>query len=129
MNVLGICWMGVETERFNDMRQFLAALLGVEPAMREQGFAVWTLPSGDLVELFPQGQKPAFGTGPVVGFLVDDLDAARRVLEEAGAEIVGGWGPNERGYEAVHFRAPDGNVYEVVRDPAREAPVRAHRSA
>ena len=31
------------------------------------------------------------------------------------------YGPNEDGYETVHFRAPDGNVYEIVRDPKREA--------
>ena len=40
--------------------------------------------------------------------------------EELGAEIVGGYGPNEDGYASVHFRAPDGNVYELTYDPDHE---------
>ena len=121
MNVRAIVWMGVQTERFEEMQAFMRALLGAPPPVAEPGFALWALPSGDLVELFAEGRKPAFGTGPVVGFLVDDLEASRRELEAAGATMVGGYGPNEDGYEAVQFRAPDGNVYEIVRDPAREA--------
>ncbi len=128
MNVRAICWMGVQTERFDEMRTFLRTLLGSERAVSEPGFAVWDLPSGDLVELFAEGQKPTFGSGPVVGFLVDDLDASRRELEAAGGEVVSTWGPNDDGYEAVHFRAPDGNVYEIVRDPVREARPRARSS-
>ena len=128
MNVKAIVWTGVQTDRFEEMRAFLGALFGVPPPITDDGFALWDLPSGDLVELFAPGSKPAFGSGPVVGFLVEDLAAARREVEAAGAEIVGGYGPNEDGYEAVHFRAPDGNVYELVYDPARETRARAHRS-
>jgi YD repeat-containing protein len=51
---------------------------------------------------------------------VDDLTEARARLEELGAEIVGGYGPNEDGYASVHFRAPDGNVYELTYDPDHE---------
>ena len=102
------------------MPAFMSSLPGAAPAVQEPGFALWDLPSGDLVELFAHGSKPTFGTAPVVGLLVDDLDAARQDLAAAGGEIVGGYGPNEDGYEAIHFRAPDGNVYELVRDPARE---------
>jgi len=121
VKVLAITWMGVQTERFEEMQAFMQALLGAPPPVTEPGFALWDLPSGDLVELFAQGRKPTFGTGPVVGFLVEDLEASLRDLEAGGAEIVSSYGPNEDGYEAVHFRAPDGNVYEVVRDPKREA--------
>ncbi len=124
MNVRAIVWMGVQTERFDEMQAFMRTLLGGPPPVVEPGFALWALPSGDLVELFGAGRKPTFGTGPVVGFLVDDLEASRRELEAAGAEIVSSYGPNEDGYEAIHFRAPDGNVYEIVRDPAREARAR-----
>ena len=120
MKLRGIVWMGVQTERFDEMSTFLRALTGTPPPIEEDGFNLWSLPSGDLIELFAPGKKPAFGAGPVVGFLVDDLEASRRDLEAAGAEIVGGYGPNEDGYETIHFRAPDGNVYELVHDPKYE---------
>ena len=127
MNVRGIVCMGVQTERFDEMQDFLGALLGAPPPVTEPGFALWALPSGDVVELFAEGRKPTFGSAPVVGFLVDDLDASRRDLEAAGAEVVSSYGPNDDGYEAIHFRAPDGNIYEIVRDPAREARARGRR--
>ena len=120
--------MGVQTDRFEEMGAFLQTLIGTPPPVTEPGFALWDLPSGDLVELFAKGRKPTFGGGPVVGFLVDDLDAVRRGLEATGAEVVSGYGPNEEGYQAVHLRAPDGNVYELVHDPGREARAQRHRS-
>ena len=129
MKLRGIVWMGVQTERFDEMAAFMRTLTGTQPAIEEPGFALWSLPDGDLIELFAPGRKPAFGHGPVVGFLVDDLEASRRDLEAAGAEMVGGYGPNEDGYETIHFRAPDGNVYEIVRDPARERRAAASRQA
>ncbi len=112
--------MGVQTERFDEMRTFVEALTGAAPRVEEPGFALWNLPNGDLVELFAKGRKPAFGTGPVVGFQVADLDASRREIEAAGAEIVSSYGPNEAGYASFHFRAPDGNIYEIVHDPDHE---------
>ncbi len=127
MNVKAIAWMGVQTERFGEMQGFLQTLIGVPPPVTEPGFALWNLPSGDLVELFAEGRKPTFGSGPVVGFLVDDLAASRRALEAAGGEVVSSYGPNEDGYEALHFRAPDGNIYEVVRDPTRDARIERQR--
>ncbi len=103
-----------------------ASAPGTPPPVTEPGFALWDLPSGDLIELFEEGRKPTFGTAPVVGFLVDDLEASRRDLEAAGGEVVSSYGPNEDGYATYHFRAPDGNLYEIVRDPMHEA--RAARS-
>ena len=120
MKVRGIVWMGVQTERFDEMKAFLEALLGGVPPRQEPGFALWSLPNGDLIELYAPGGKPDFGTAPVVGFQVADLDAATRDIEAAGAEIVGGYGPNEDGYATFHFRAPDGNVYEITYDPQHE---------
>ena len=54
-----------------------------------------------------------FSTGPVVGFVVEDLSAAVRELEAAGSELLGGQ-MDERGGGWRHFRAPDGNVYEIT---------------
>jgi hypothetical protein len=54
-----------------------------------------------------------FSTGPVVGFVVEDLTGAVRELEAAGVELLGGQ-MDERGAGWRHFRAPDGNVYELT---------------
>lgn len=120
MGIRGIVWMGVQTARFDEMATLIRALTGAPPPVEEPGFNLWSLPNGDLIELFAEGRKPAFGAGPVVGFLVEDLESSRKDIEAAGAVIVGGYGPDEDGYEAIHFRAPDGNVYELVHDPERE---------
>ena len=120
MRVLGIVWMGVQTANFDAMAAFVERLMGSEAPRQEPGFRLWSFPDGDIIELYAEGAKQHFGTAPVVGFRVDDLEAGRRLLAELGAEIVGGYGPNESGYESVHFRAPDGNVYELTYDPDHE---------
>lgn len=120
MKVQGLVWVGIQTEQFDEMAAFMGALFGTPSPVQEPRFARWSLANGDLVEIFAAGDKPTFGSAPVVGFRVADLDAARRDIEAAGAEVVGGYGPNEDGYESVHFRAPDGNIYELVYDPQHE---------
>jgi catechol 2,3-dioxygenase-like lactoylglutathione lyase family enzyme len=120
MRVLGIVWTGVQTANFDAMATFVEGLIGAPAPRQEPGFRLWSFPDGDIVELYAEGGKPTFGTAPVVGFRVDDLEAGRRRLEELGAEIVGGYGPNETGYASIHFRAPDGNVYELTYDPDHE---------
>lgn len=120
MKVRGIAWVGIQTDRFDEMQVMLSSVFGVAAPVQEEGFALWNLPNGDLVELFANGTKPTFGTAPVVGFQVDDLDAARGDAERAGAVVVGGYGPNEDGYASTHLRAPDGTIFELVLDPSHE---------
>jgi hypothetical protein len=50
--------------------------------------------------------------GPVPLFEVDDVHGARTELVEAGVEIVGEMGRDSR-WEWLHFRGPDGNLYEL----------------
>lgn len=121
MRVLGIVWMGVQTDSFDAMDTFVARLMGHEAPRQEPGFRLWSFPDGDIIELYAQGTKKTFGSAPVVGFRVDDLEEGRRLLAEVGAEIVGGYGPNEDGYASIHFRAPDGNIYELTYDPDHES--------
>jgi len=56
-------------------------------------------------------------TGPVAGFVVDDMEAARAELEKAGAEFIGLVHGDPGVDEWAHFRAPDGTVYEITRSP------------
>ncbi len=120
MRLRGIVWMGVQSPNFDAMATFMERLMGGPAPRQEEGFRLWSFPNGDIVELYADGKKPSFGNAPVVGFRVDDLEAGRQLLHEIGAEIVGGYGPNEDGYKTIHFRAPDGNIYEIVHDPRHE---------
>jgi catechol 2,3-dioxygenase-like lactoylglutathione lyase family enzyme len=77
-----------------------------------------SLPSGDRVQVFAPGDRyfeffDEQGAGPVALFEVDDLGAAHAALTAAGIEIVG---PLERdgAWEWLHFRAPDGKLYELA---------------
>src|SRR5215213_425244 len=63
-----------------------------------------------------------FTTGPVAGFLVDDIQDATAELRSAGVEILYESGVDESGNAWVHFRAPDGNLYEFTQDPGVARP-------
>ena len=63
-----------------------------------------------------------FTTGPVAGFLVDDIQAATAELRSAGVEILFESGVDDSGNAWVHFRAPDGNIYEFTQDPGVSRP-------
>ena len=113
----GIVWLGTRTERFEEMRAFLALATGREPWLERPGFAVFDLPDGDRVEVFgPGGDQPP-RDAPVAGFLVDDVDEARTQLESAGIEFVGDVARADDGNAWAHFRAPDGHLYELTSRP------------
>jgi hypothetical protein len=49
---------------------------------------------------------------------VEDVESARGVLEAEGIEFIGPvheWEPTGEAWS--HFRAPDGNVYEITHGP------------
>ena len=70
------------------------------------------LPDGSKVEIFGSdtGMNSHFTTGPVVGFLVDNVSTAASELRARGIEILHAV-EDEGGNAWVHFRAPDGNIY------------------
>ena len=63
-----------------------------------------------------------FTTGPVAGFLVDDIQDATAELRSAGVEILYESGVDDSGNAWVHFRAPDSNIYEFTQDPGVSRP-------
>jgi predicted enzyme related to lactoylglutathione lyase len=114
MRVTKIGWAGSRTERYSDMVGFLEGVLGLAVTRREPDFAVLELPSGDKFEVFGPSDRDHqhFTTGPVVGFAVEDLPAAVAELEQAGVALLGA-GDDQKAGSWRHFRAPDGNVYEL----------------
>ena len=118
MNVLNIRWVGIRTDRFDEMRLFLRDVLGLELRFEEQATAEFATSDGDAVQVFGPGHRyfEFFGeqaVGPVPLFEVDDLAAAQRELETAGVEIVG-TSESDSEWEWIHVRAPDGNLYELA---------------
>jgi hypothetical protein len=119
MKVLGIRWLGVHAENYDEMVGFLRDVLGLDVLFAEQQTTELTLPDGNRVQVFGPGHRyhRFFGehaAGPVPLFEVDDLVEARRILEVAGIELLGA-AERDAAWEWLHFRAPDGNVYELAR--------------
>ena len=125
MKVKGLVWLGTRTQKFDDTANFFRDTLGLRAEHEEQDVAVYRLPNGDTVEVFGPGDKDHehFATGPVVEFLVDDVEEARADLERAGIEFVRPVHNSEDGAFWAHFTGPDGYVYGITRpagsDPGR----------
>jgi hypothetical protein len=98
-------------------------LLGLEPVHLETDFVVYTAPNNDDVELygpsFPGNRY--FTTGPVPGFEVPDLEVAKARVLELDYELLSGIEGNPGDVNWVHFRGPDGNVYELTHHPSRRS--------
>ena len=86
MRVTRIGWAGTRTSEYSAMVAFLQTVLGLTTSQEAQDFAAFQLPEGGTFEVFgPADQDHEhFSTGPVVGFVVEDLTAAVRELEAAG---------------------------------------------
>jgi glyoxylase I family protein len=119
MRVKGIVWLGTRTERFDEMRKFFLDITGVAPR-DDPGLAVFDLAGGDRIEVFDKASGEDYMVAPLVGFLVDDVAAARAELEGSGIEFIG---PVQSGAGSTwsHFRAPDGHVYELTALPGHPA--------
>lgn len=116
MRVLRLAWLGIRTEAAEAMVDFFASTLGLRFDHADEKGSVFVLPGGGKVEV--DGPHVAdwahFNTGPVAGFLVDDVVAATEELRQAGIAILSGPFVFEAGVAWVHFRGPDGNVYGLT---------------
>jgi catechol 2,3-dioxygenase-like lactoylglutathione lyase family enzyme len=131
MHVRRLSWVGTRTTNFGETKDFFRAVLGLKLVTEESAFAMFQLPGGehDYVELFGIDDPDAayMTTGPVPGFLVDDVVQARKELEASGVEMVEPlrWmvdvdpalveaKPRLAEYGWFAFRGPDGNVYNCM---------------
>jgi len=122
MLIKGIHWVGVCTADWDRTVAFYRDALGF--SMRSEGLlsvaqddvrcAEMALPNGDFVEIFDArlAERELFAA-PVVGFLVDDVETARREMAEKGVSFIG---PVYRGHswEWSYFRSPEGHVYQIM---------------
>jgi catechol 2,3-dioxygenase-like lactoylglutathione lyase family enzyme len=123
VDIIKLAWVGTRTNNFESTVDFFRDVLGLTPDSDLPGFRVLKLPDGSKVEIFgPDTEMNRhFTTGPVVGFLVDDIGAAASELRAQGIEILYA-AEDESGNGWVHFRAPDGNIYEFTQDPGVSRP-------
>src|SRR2546421_11943346 len=92
VKVTRLGWFGTRTDRFDETTAFFRDDLGLALVRRDRGFAMFRLPgaTNDLVEVFgtDDGSRSFQGTEGAVGFVVDDVEAARAELESAGIEPI-----------------------------------------
>ena len=97
------------------MSRFVREVLGLAAAPEVDGMDadLFVMPDGSSFAVTP-GVAPT-EDDRTVGFLVDDLDDARRVLLTAGVEVDEEISTNAR-FRYLHFRAPDGHLYELLEE-------------
>jgi catechol 2,3-dioxygenase-like lactoylglutathione lyase family enzyme len=111
MRILGLIFAGTSTRHRSAMSGFLSSTLSL-PALDVDGVEadLFGLPDGSAFAVASPG---GMGDTPrSIGFLVDDLDDAVARLREAGVEF-DPIAENAR-ERYLHFRAPDGELYELV---------------
>ncbi len=94
-----------------EMVDFVRNVLGLAPAEISSAEAdFFVLADGSS---FAVGTADSTRGERTVGFRVDDLDVAVAELRAADVEFDHEIASNER-FRYVHFRAPDGHLYELV---------------
>lgn len=70
MEIHGIVWAGVRTERFRETTSFFRDIMGLPLHQLEDDFAWFTLPDSSQLEIFGPGDADHrhFQTGPVPSF-------------------------------------------------------------
>jgi catechol 2,3-dioxygenase-like lactoylglutathione lyase family enzyme len=124
VDIIKLAWVGTRTDDDESTVAFFRDVLRLHADQLGPGFWMFRLPDGSKVEVFgpPSDINRHFTTGPVAGFLVDDVFAATHELRSAGVEILLEPEVDEGGNAWVHFRAPDGNIYEFTQDPGVSRP-------
>lgn len=108
-------FLGVWTDAFAAMVALYRDVLGLEPTLERPGAAWFQAADGASLHVYAADDEDHafFGAGPVVGLAVDDFERARSAMVAAGIEFIGE-PQRDAGVAWNHYRAPDGNVYEII---------------
>jgi catechol 2,3-dioxygenase-like lactoylglutathione lyase family enzyme len=118
----GLGWLGVRTDAFDAMVTLYRDVFGLSPFHADARSVRFRLEDGTEVHVYGPADDDHrfFGSAPVVGLRVTDVEGTRRALADAGIELL--TAIERTANEAwCHFRAPDGNVYEII-GPVGAAP-------
>ena len=116
MKILGIGWVGAQTDNLKEMDAFCEEVLGLEqrggiPGVIQQ----FNLPNGDVFETMNPGFDEWDWKCPKADFLVEDVAATRAEMEAKGVGFIGPVKSDEDdGMDWTHFKAPDGHVYGLA---------------
>jgi catechol 2,3-dioxygenase-like lactoylglutathione lyase family enzyme len=116
MVVRSLGWLGVRTPEAVAMAAFYRDVLGLEVILERPDATWFRLPDGTEVHVYGPGDQDHefFGTAPVVGLAVDSFRTAHTAMVAAGTEFLYPEPQRAGGQAWQHFRAPDGNVYEII---------------
>lgn len=113
--VQSLGFLGVRTDAFDETVALYRDVLRMTPILVEPDAAWFRAADGSQVHVYgPTNEAHEFfGAGPVVGLVVDDFEATRQAMVDAGIPFIGE--PQHDGGSAWnHYRGPDGNVYEIM---------------
>ena len=113
--VQSLGFLGVRTDAFDQTVALYRDVLRMETILVEPDAAWFRAADGSQVHVYgPANDDHAFfGSAPVVGLVVQDFEATRQAMVEAGISFLGD--PQRDGGSAWnHYRGPDGNVYEII---------------
>jgi catechol 2,3-dioxygenase-like lactoylglutathione lyase family enzyme len=114
MRIKGLIYVGTHTSSRPAMSQFVGDVLGLAPQTLTGTTAdFFSLPDGASFAV--ADSEPGEPDERTVGFVVEDVAAAWAELRDAGVETDEEISENTR-YRYVHFRAPDGRLYELVEE-------------
>lgn len=118
MQILGLIFAGSSSDARPEMAAFVQNVLGL-PRTTVAGIEadLFDLPDGSRFAVASAG---GMGTERTIGFLVADVAAALAELRDAGVETDDEISENAE-YRYVHFRAPDGGLYELVEHRSQPA--------
>jgi len=107
-------WVGVVSEDLERQRGFYRDVLGLQERDAGEDFAIFEI-DGNILGLLARSDAPQYARRSVsVGFVVEDIEAAREELLRRGVEpVTGVEGPAEGQYWA-YFRDAEGNLFELV---------------
>jgi catechol 2,3-dioxygenase-like lactoylglutathione lyase family enzyme len=112
MLINGIVFAGSSTAARPQMSAFIQTVLGLQQIHVDGVEAdLFELPDGSAFAVSSVGGMGE--TERSLGFLVDDIEAAAAQLRAAGIETDEEISANSR-QRYVHFRAPDGQLYELI---------------
>lgn len=123
MIIQGFIWAGLYVEDLEASITFYKEVLGLPLLGVGKDWAHFSAAQGELFELMGGGKaapqpKDTGQQSIVLGFRVEDLDAAVAELKGKGVNFIGEIG-EYRGTRWAHFSDPEGNRLEIKEVPSR----------
>lgn len=116
MVVRSLGWLGVRTTDAAAMCEFYRDVLQLEVILEQPGATWFRVGDGAGVHVYGPDDRDHefFGTAPVVGLAVESFGVAHAAMIAGGTEFLYPEPQRADGLAWQHFRAPDGNVYEII---------------